>query len=52
MELRKNLILRRPQSGRLEGRTRVIQLESDRIDIGARRPNTLRHFVAAGWGKT
>src|SRR6266851_8466887 len=29
MGLRKNLILRRPQSGRLEGRTRIIQLEID-----------------------
>ncbi len=28
MTLRKNLILRRPQSGRLEGRMRIIQLEN------------------------
>src|SRR5216683_7599533 len=28
MALRKNLILRRPQSGRLEGRARIIQLET------------------------
>ena len=29
MALRKNLILRRPQSGRLEGRTRLIRLETE-----------------------
>jgi len=28
MVLRKNLILRRPQSGRLEGRTRFIRIET------------------------
>src|SRR5712691_8074336 len=31
MELTKNLILRRPRSGRLEGRTRFIQLETETL---------------------
>ena len=31
MALRKNVILRRPQSGRLEGRTRAIQLETETL---------------------
>ncbi len=34
MALRKNLILRRPQSGRLEGRTTFIQLETETPSLG------------------
>src|SRR6266478_1350641 len=34
MALRKNLILRRPQSGRLEGRTTVIQFETETPPLG------------------
>jgi len=33
MALRKNLILRRPQSGRLEGRMRIIQLETEALEL-------------------
>src|SRR5258708_22237081 len=34
MALRRNLILRRPQSGRLEGRTTFIQLETETPSLG------------------
>ena len=34
MVLRKNLILRKPQSGRLEGRTRIIQFETQTPPLG------------------
>src|SRR5713101_1379611 len=34
MALRKNLILRRPRSGRLEGRTTFIQLETETPSLG------------------
>ncbi len=35
MALRKSLILRRPQSGRLEGRTGIIQPETERLPIAS-----------------
>ena len=36
MALRKNLILRRPRSGRLEGRTRLIQREAQNYPLRKR----------------
>jgi len=42
MELRKNVILRRPQSGRLEGRERIIQIEIAAFSSG---------IAIAGWAR-